>query len=108
MLGAGGDIFAAILPHDDYILYAHAEPAGEIDAGLRRADDPCLQGTLVGDTAAGILVNLQANAVAVAVAKVGAVARVGDDFSAAPSTSLPVTPALVAAMPISWARSTVS
>ena len=75
-----GNILAAALLEDHHVLDPNAELTGQVDAGLGGADDACGQRLNVAGVGAGVLVDLQTKAVAVAVAEVFAVTGVGNDL----------------------------
>ena len=55
IFGAVGDILAAILLQNGYILDADAEFSGQIDTGLGGADRMDRHGIVVGGVGAGVL-----------------------------------------------------
>src|SRR5699024_2128253 len=73
-----GDVHIAVAGEVEHILDAHAEPAGDVDAGLGGDNRALAQGLVVAGRGVRTLVYVQANAVAEAVAKVLAIARAGN------------------------------
>ena len=75
------DIFAAIGGKDHHVLDPNAEFSGQIDAGFCGTQGTCGHGTLVAGIGIGCFVDLQTQAVAVAMAEVFAVTGIGNDLT---------------------------
>lgn len=90
-----------------HILDAHAEFAGQIDAGLCGDDGVLRQLCVRAGRGDGVLVDVEPEAVSEAVTEAVPVAASVMTLRAAASTRSPVTPAFAAAMPASCASSTV-
>src|SRR5699024_10776607 len=80
VLGAGGDVLAAILGEDGHVLNPDTEFAGQVNAGFGRADGTGGHGVGVAGVDVGSLVDFQTQAVAISVAEVLTVTGIGDDF----------------------------
>ena len=80
LFGGAGDVHAALLGEHDHVLNAHAEPSGQVDPRLGGQQGPGGNGLVVPVVEAGVLVDLDAQGVAEAVAEVVPVARVGDNL----------------------------
>src|SRR6476619_6574976 len=81
LLRVAGEALAAVPGDHDEILDPHPADARQVDARLHCDDHALLEGCVVGDGQARILVDLETDAVTGAVLEVLSVAGLGDDVA---------------------------